>query len=66
MKNMLENLKNFHKDEQGDIVQAGIIIGILATLAIGAFAFLTPKLKLMFKKTGDQLDAGNAVDGTIE
>ena len=66
MKGILENLKNFHEDEQGDIVQTGIIIGILAALAIGGLAYLGPKIKKMFEKSGGELDKGIEFDGGIE
>lgn len=56
MKNLLKNLLAFHSDENGDIVQTGIIIGILAVMAVGALVFLQPKIKGMFDKAGDALD----------
>jgi len=56
MKKALLMLKRFHKDESGDIVQTGIIMAILAALAVGALVFLGPKIKDMFTKTGGELD----------
>lgn len=61
MKNIIKKIKQFHNDEQGDIVQTGIIIGILAVVAVGALVFLQPKIKQMFTKGGDALDQGNSV-----
>lgn len=66
MKNILTTLRSFHEDEQGDIVQTGIIIGILAALAIGGFKFLGPKIKDMFTKTGGELDKGIEFEGDID
>jgi len=59
MTKIMEMVKNFHEDEQGDIVQTGIIIGIFAVLAVGALYFLQPKIKGMFDKAGDELDKAN-------
>jgi Flp pilus assembly protein, pilin Flp len=61
MKNLIEKIKQFHNDEQGDIVQYGIIIGILAVISVGALVFLSPKIKQMFDKGGAALDEGNGV-----
>lgn len=58
MKGLLENIKKFHKDEDGDIVQVSIIIGIFAVIAIGALMFLGPKVKAMFDRAGESLDEG--------
>lgn len=62
----LEAIKNeimaFHENEDGDIVQTGIIIGILAVIAVGALIFLQPKIKAMFDKAGDALDEAEGVD----
>ncbi|MBZ4688078.1 MAG: hypothetical protein JG764_1711 [Clostridiales bacterium] len=53
---MFELIKKFHKDESGDIVQTGIIIALLAVIAVGAITFLGPKIKDLFDKTGDEID----------
>lgn len=58
---MMENLKRFHENEQGDIVQTGIIIGIFAVIAVGALIFLQPKIKAMFDKAGAELDTAEGV-----
>lgn len=60
MKNIFRKFMEFHNNERGDIVQTGIILGILAVVAVGALLFLQPKIKAMFNKTGDALDQGNA------
>ena len=60
MKNIIKLVKKFHQDENGDIVQTGIIIGILAVVAVGALVFIGPKIKTMFTKGGDALDQGSA------
>ena len=60
MKNVIRMVKQFHQDEKGDIVQTGIIIGILAVVAVGALVFIGPKIKAMFTKGGGALDQGAA------
>lgn len=59
MRNILENLKKFHKDENGDVVQTGIIIGILAVIAAGGLLLLSPKIKQLFDNAGGALDNSN-------
>ncbi|MBO8160672.1 MAG: hypothetical protein H0Z24_03465 [Thermosipho sp. (in: Bacteria)] len=53
---MLKKIKKFHMDESGDIMQTGIIVGMFATIAVGALYFLGPKIKQMFVKAGNELD----------
>lgn len=53
---MLNWLKAFWRDESGDLLQNGIIMAIMAVIAVGALMFLGPKIKSMFAKTGSQLD----------
>ena len=60
MRKIITEIKKFHEDEQGDIVQTGIIIGIMAVISVGALVFLGPKIKSMFDKAGGALDQGNA------
>ncbi len=55
---MISNLKRFHNNEDGDIVQTAIIIGVFAVIAIGALVFLGPKVKAMFDRAGESLDEG--------
>lgn len=61
MKTLFKKVKQFHNDENGDIVQTGIILGILSVVAVGALVFMGPKIKAMFTKSGNALDQGNAV-----
>ena len=58
MKRLIAKVIQFHKNERGDIVQTGIIIGILAVVAVGAMVFIGPKIKTMFTKGGGALDQG--------
>ncbi len=44
------DLKTFHKNEEGDIVQISIIIGIFDVIAIGALAFWDQRLKIYLIK----------------
>lgn len=53
---MLNWLKAFWRDESGDLLQNGIIMAIMAVIAVGALMFLGSKIKSMFTKTGSQLD----------
>ncbi|WP_459195624.1 Flp family type IVb pilin [Wukongibacter baidiensis] len=62
MKNLRENLVAFHKDENGDIAQTGIIIAIFAVLALGGMKVLAPKIKAMFTKAEGALDDANGVN----
>lgn len=57
-KTVINDLKVFHENENGDIVQTSIIIGVFAVLAIGALTFLGPKIKSMFDQAGKSLDGG--------
>lgn len=57
----LKQVKGFYKDESGDILQVGIVMGILAVIAVGALVFLGPKIKSMFSHTGAQLDKAQQV-----
>ena len=38
-KNALKELKKFHQDENGDIVQIGVIMGVLTVLLLLLFLF---------------------------
>lgn len=55
---MQMSVKRFHENEDGDIVQTGIITGIFAVIAVGALWFLGPKVKAMFDRAGESLDEG--------
>lgn len=61
MQNLIKKAKGFYKDESGDILQTGIIMGILAVIAVGALVFIGPKIKDMFDKSGAALDQGKSV-----
>jgi Flp pilus assembly pilin Flp len=52
-------IRAFIRDERGDILQTGIIVGIFAVLAVGGLMFLAPKIKAMFEKSGAALDNGS-------
>lgn len=58
LKRTLKEIRKFHNDENGDIVQTSIIIGIFAIVAVGALVFVGPKVKAMFDRAGDSLDDG--------
>jgi len=60
MKNLIKKLKNFHKDENGDVVQVAIVTSIFAVLAVGGYMFLKPLIEDMFDKAGEELDKANA------
>lgn len=55
-KNALKELKKFHQDENGDIVQTGVIMGVLAVVALGAMMFLKDPIKRLFTRAGDVID----------
>ena len=61
IENVKKEIKKFHENESGDIVQTGIILGILAVLAVGALTFLKPYIKGMFEKAADTLDNAGSV-----
>lgn len=62
---MLEKIKAFHRDDSGDIVQTGIIIGLFAAIAVAAIVFLRPIIGDMFNSIGGELDkAGTEMGGT--
>jgi Flp pilus assembly pilin Flp len=59
--NTWKSMKNLYHDESGDILQVGIIMGILAVIAVGALVFMGPKIKAMFDKSGAALGEGKGV-----
>jgi Flp pilus assembly pilin Flp len=59
---LIKKVKGFYKDESGDILQVGIIMGILAVIAVGALVYMGPKIKAMFDKSGSALDQGKGVN----
>ncbi len=53
---MLNSIKKFMKDEQGQgIVEYGLILGLIVVGAIGIMALLGPKIKNMFNNVNNQL-----------
>ena len=61
---MFEKVQAFHKDEKGDVVQTGIIIGLFAAIAVGVLVFLGPRITGMFDSVGDELDRAQDTMGT--
>lgn len=61
MKELINKVKDFYLDESGDILQVGIVMGILAVIAVGALVYIGPKIKAMFDKSGSALDQGKNV-----
>jgi len=52
----INKVKEFHRNEDGSIVEKGIIIALFAALAVGGFLYLAPKVKALFNKAGTELD----------
>lgn len=48
--------KSMMKEERGDIVQTGVIIGILLMVTIAAFAILRPQIIDAFQRIGDGVE----------
>lgn len=48
--------KTMMNEERGDIVQTGVIIGILLVIAIAAFTLLRPQIEAAFTKIGNTLE----------
>lgn len=53
---VLVKIKKFHQDENGDIVQTAIIIGVLAVIAGVALFAMRPTLQNIFQNIQQQLD----------
>lgn len=54
-------MKNFFKDESGQgMVEYGLIIALVAIVAIAALKLLGPKINTMFGKANDALDEAGA------
>lgn len=51
-----ESIKSFLNNERGDIVQTGIIIGILAILAFVVLAMLRDPIRDVFNRIKQQLE----------
>ncbi|MHB1418663.1 MAG: hypothetical protein ACYCX4_03610 [Bacillota bacterium] len=56
----VKKARAFHKDENGDILQVAIVMGILAVIAVGGLVFLKPKITDMFNKTGGEIDTAKS------
>lgn len=54
----MSKIRDFHKDDSGDVVQTAILTAVFAVMAIGGYLFLAPKVKGLFDKAGSQLDKG--------
>lgn len=59
MYNFLSNLRKFHEDDSGDVVQTAILTAVFAVLAVGGYLFLAPKVKSLFDSSGKELDKAN-------
>ncbi len=57
MKKALAGVKNLYKDESGDIVQTGVIMGILVLLAIAALTILKEPITNLFYRLTGEIDA---------
>lgn len=56
---MIQSILTFHRDENGDIVQTAIIIGVLALVAIAALTLLRQPIRTAFDNIrGAVEDAG--------
>lgn len=53
---MLELIKKFHNDENGDIVQTAIVIGVLAVIAAVALFAMRPTLENIFQNIQNNLN----------
>ena len=56
----LKEIKSFHKNDSGYVVQTAILTAVFAVLAIGGYLFLGPKVKNLFTKAGSELDKGSS------
>lgn len=64
LRNLIEKAKMFHQDENGDIVQTAIIIGVLALVGIAALTILRQPILNAFRNIRDAInDAGTKQTG---
>jgi len=56
---ILKEIRSFHKNDSGDVVQTAILTAVFAVMAIGGYLFLAPKVKSLFNKAGGELDRGS-------
>ncbi len=58
-------LRKWFKDEEGQgMVEYGLIIGLIAVVVIVALVALGPKIRDMFDKVNDELDAAASTPAT--
>jgi len=57
---ILKEIRSFHKNDSGDVVQTAILTAVFAVMAIGGYLFLAPKVKDLFNKAGDELNRGSS------
>lgn len=62
---MINKIKNFHQDEQGDIIQTGIVLGIMAVIALGAMMFLRTPIGNLFRRAAGEIDAASGFDAGL-
>lgn len=54
-------MKDFFKDENGQgMVEYALIIGLIAIVAVVALVVLGPRIRDMFDRTNDELDAATS------
>lgn len=56
----LKEIRSFHKNDSGDVVQTAILTAVFAVMAIGGYLFLAPKVKSLFDKAGSELNKGSS------
>lgn len=60
IKDFVKAIRNFHRDDSGDVVQTAILVAVFSVLAIGGYMFLAPMVKNLFNKAGNELQKGNS------
>lgn len=56
---ILKEIRSFHKNDSGDVVQTAILTAVFAVMAIGGYLFLAPRVKSLFDKAGSELNKGS-------
>ena len=56
---ILKEIRTFHKNDSGDVVQTAILTAVFAVMAIGGYLFLAPRVKSLFDKAGSELNKGS-------
>lgn len=59
LKKMVCKIREFHRNDSGDVLQYGILAAVFSVIAVGAYLFLGPKIKNLFDQTGNKLDEAN-------